>query len=85
MNIWQDSKYASFPQCNIWPFFGINDKFWQVQQKKFYKLVYENKTENYPENVIFKFSKYELADAKKNLLGKGLDFFLARKQLNYAI
>ena len=34
---------------------------------------------------ILKFSKYELADAKKNLLAKGLDFFLARKQLNYAI
>ena len=55
-----------------------------VQQKKFYKLVYENKMESDPENVIFNFSQYELSDAEKKLLAKGLNFCVAPKQLNYA-
>ena len=41
-------------------FFGINDKILKskslVQEKKFYKLVHENKMENDPEKVIFRFS-----------------------------
>ena len=69
-------------------FFGINDKILKskslVQQNKFYKLVHENKMENDPEKVIFNFSKYELSDAEKKLLAKGLNFCLALKQLNYA-
>ena len=69
-------------------FFGINDKILKskslVQQKKFYKLIHENKMENDPEKVIFNFSKYELSDAEKKLLAKGLNFCLAPKQLNYA-
>ena len=40
--------------------------------------------ENDPEKVIFNFSKYELSDAEKKLLAKGLNFCLAPKQLNYA-
>ena len=53
-----------------------------VQLKKFYKRVHENKMENDPEKVIFNFSKYELSDAEKKLLAKGLNFCLAPKQLN---
>ena len=62
-------------------FFGINDKILKsesfVQQKKFYKLVHENEMENDPEKVIFNFSKYELSDADKKLLAKGLNFCLS--------
>ena len=62
-------------------FFGINDKILKskslVQQKKFYKLIHENKMENDPEKVIFNFSKYELSDADKKLLAKGLNFCLS--------
>ena len=69
-------------------FSGINDKILKskslVQLKKFYKRVHENKMENDPEKVIFNFSKYELSDAEKKLLPKGLNFRLAPKQLNYA-
>ena len=69
-------------------FFGINDKILKskslVEHKKFYKLVHENKMENDPEKAIFNFSKYELSDAEKKLLAKGLNFCLASKQLNYA-
>ena len=54
-----------------------------VQQKKFYKLVHENKTDNDPEKIIFNFSKYELSDAEKKLLAKGLNFYLTPKQLSY--
>ena len=56
-------------------FFGINDKILKskssVQQKKFYKLLQESKTENDPEKVIFNFSKYVLSDIEKKLLAKG--------------
>ena len=69
-------------------FFGISDKILKskslVQQKKFFKLVHENKMENDPERVILIFSKYKLSDAEKKLLVKGLNFCLAPKQLNYA-
>ena len=40
--------------------------------------------ENDPEKVILNFSQYELSDAEKKLLAKGLNFCLAVKQLNYA-
>ena len=56
-------------------FFGINDKILKskssVQQKKFYKLLQESKTEKDPEKVIFNFSKYVLSDIEKKLLAKG--------------
>ena len=69
-------------------FFGMNDKILKskslVQQKKFYKNVHENKTDNDSEKVIFNCSKYELSDAEKKLLAKGLNFCLTPKQLNYA-
>ena len=69
-------------------FFGINDKILKskslVQQKKFYKLVHENKMEKDPEKVIFNFFKDELSDAEKKLLAKVLNFCLVPKQLNYA-
>ena len=59
--------------------FGINDKILKskssFQQKKFYKLLQERKTENDLEKVIFNFSKYVLSD---------LNFCLPSKQLNYA-
>ena len=69
-------------------FFGINDKILKskssVQQKKFYKLLQESKTEKDPEKVIFNFSKYVLSDIEKKLLAKGLNFCLPPKQLKYA-
>ena len=69
-------------------FFGINDRILEskslVQQKKFYKLVHENKMENDPGKVILNISKYELSDAEKKLLEKGLNYCLAPIQLNYA-
>ena len=40
--------------------------------------------ENDPEKVILNFSQYELSDAEKKLLAKGLNFCLAVKQRNYA-
>ena len=46
-------------------------------------FVHINNMENNPEKVIFNFSKYELFDAEKKLLAKGLDFCPAPKQLNY--
>ena len=69
-------------------FFGINDKILKskssVQQKKFYKLLQENKTENDLEKVSFNFSKYVLTDIEKKLLAKGFNFCLPPKKLNYA-
>ena len=62
-------------------FFGINDKILKsnssVQQKKFYKLLHESKTENDPKKVIFNFSKYVLSDIEKKLYAKGLNFCLS--------
>ena len=59
-------------------FFGINDMILKskssVQQKKFYKLLQESKTENGHEKVIFNFAKYVLSDFEKKLLAKGLIF-----------
>ena len=40
-------------------------------------------TENDPEKISLNFSKYELSDAEKKLLAKGLNFSLAPTQLNY--
>ena len=70
-------------------FFGINDIILKskssVQQRKFYKLLQESKTENNPEKVIFHFSKYVLSDIEKRLLAKGVNFcLLPSKQLKYA-
>ena len=69
-------------------FFGINDKILKskssVQQKKFYELLQESKTENDPEKVIFNYSKFVLSDIEKKLLAKGLNFCLPPKQLKYA-
>ena len=60
-------------------FFGINDKILKskssVQQKKFYKLLQESKTEKDPEKVIFNFSKYVFSNIKNKLLTKSLYFF----------
>ena len=69
-------------------FSGVNDKILKskslVQQKKFYKLLKESKTEKDPEEVIFNFSKYILSDIEKKLLAKGLNFCLPPKQFKYA-
>ena len=40
--------------------------------------------EHDPEKVVSNFSKYQLSNAEKELLAKGLNFCLAAKQLNYA-
>ena len=68
--------------------FGIYDKILKskgwVQQKKFYKLLQESKTENNPEKVIFRFTKYIHSNIEKKLLAKGWNFCLPPKQLNYA-
>ena len=62
-------------------FFGINDKILKskslVLQQKFFKLAHENKIKNDPEKIVFNFSKYELSDAEKKLLARGLNFCLA--------
>ena len=47
-------------------------------------MLQENKMEHDPEKVVSNFSKYELSNAEKELLTKGLKFCLAPKQLNYA-
>ena len=69
-------------------FFWKNDKILKskssVQQKKFYKLLQESKTENDPKKVFFDCSKYVLPDVEKKLLTKGLNFCLSPKQLKYA-
>ena len=39
--------------------------------------------EGNPEKVIFNFFKYELYDAEKKFLAKGLNFCLVLKQRNY--
>ena len=66
-------------------FFGINDKVLKsrssVQQKMFYKLLQESKTEKDPE-VIFNFSKYAPSDIEKKLLAKGLNFCLPLSNLS---
>ena len=54
------------------------------QQKKFNKLLIENRPKQDPEKVIFNFSKLSLTDAEKTLLVKGLSFALPPKQLNYS-
>ena len=55
-----------------------------IQQKKFNKLLIENRTKQDPEKVIFNFSKLFLTDAEKTLLVKGLSFGLPPKQLRYS-
>ena len=67
-------------------FFRINDKVLKskssVHQKKFYKLLQENKTENNPEKVILNFSEHVLSDIEKELLGKCLNFFFHLSNLS---
>ena len=55
-----------------------------IQQKKFNKLLIENKPKQDPEKVIFNFSKVSLTEAEKSLLVKGLSFSLPPKQLSYS-
>ena len=69
----------TFPQF----FFVVNDNLLQtlgsIQQKKFNKLLTENKPKQDPEKVIFNFSEVYLAEAEKSLLVKGLSFPLPPK------
>ena len=69
----------TFPQF----FFVVNDNLLQtlgsIQQKKFNKLLIENKPKQDPEKVIFNFSEVYLAEAEKSLLVKGLSFPLPPK------
>ena len=55
-------------------FFGINDKILKskssVQQKKFYKLLQESKTENDPEKVILTFPSMYFPILKRSSLRK---------------
>ena len=55
-----------------------------IQQKKFNKLLIENKPKQDPEKVIFNFSKVSLTEAEKSLLVKGLSFSLPPKLLSYS-
>ena len=55
-----------------------------IQQKKFNKLLIENKHKQDPEKEIFNFSKVSLTEAEKSLLVKGLSFSLPPKQLSYS-
>ena len=55
-----------------------------IQQKKFNKLLIENRTKQDPKKVIFNFSKLSLTDVEKALLVKGLSFALPPKQLSYS-
>ena len=55
-----------------------------IQQKKFNKLLIENRPKQDPEKLIFNFSKVSLTDAEKSLLVKGLSFALPLKQLSYS-
>ena len=56
-----------------------------IQQKKFNKLLIENKPKQYSEKVIFNFSKVSLIEAEMSILMKGLSFFIPPKQLSYQI
>ena len=55
-----------------------------IQQKKFNKLLIENRPKQDPEKLIFNFSKVSLTDAEKSLLVKGLSFALPLKRLSYS-
>ena len=55
-----------------------------IQQKKFNKLLIENRPKQDPEKLIFNFSKVSLTDPEKSLLVKGLSFALPLKQLSYS-
>ena len=55
-----------------------------IQQKKFNKLIIENRPKQDPENVIFNFSKVSLTDVEMSLSVKGLSFVLPPKQLSYS-
>ena len=47
-----------------------------IQQKKFNKLLMENKPKEDPKKIIFNFSKVSFAEVEKSLLVKGLSFYL---------
>ena len=55
-----------------------------MQQKKFNKLLIENRPKEDPEKVIFIFSKLSITDTEKTLLVTGLSFSLPPKQLSYS-
>ena len=59
----------------------IHDSF---QQKKFNKLLIENKPKQDPERIMFNFSNMSLIEAEKSVLVKGLSFLLPPKQLSYS-
>ena len=59
------------------------EKHDKIQQKKFSELLQEYPPRNYPEKVIFNFSKANLNKSQKTLLSKGLNFSLPPKQLEY--
>ena len=59
------------------------EKHDKIQQKKFSELLQEYPSRNYPEKVIFNFSKANLNKSQKTLLSKGLNFSLPPKQLEY--
>ena len=59
------------------------EKHDKIQQKKFSELLQEYPPRNYPEKVIFNFSKANLNKSQKALLSKGLNFSLPPKQLKY--
>ena len=48
-----------------------------IQQKRFNKLLIENRPKKDPEKVIFNFSKLSLPDAEKTVLVKGLSSALS--------
>ena len=48
-----------------------------IQQKRFNKLLIENRPKQDPEKVIFNFSKLSLPDAEKTVLVKGLSSALS--------
>ena len=68
-------------------FFSSNDLLKthdSIQQKKFNKLLRENRPKEDPDKVIFNFSKLSLTDAENSLLVKGLSFAIPPKQLSYS-
>ena len=65
---------------------AILTKSQEVQKKKLYSLGYfeRDRETNDPDQVIHNFSSYQLSDAEKSLLAKGLNFSIPPKILNFA-
>ena len=55
-----------------------------IQQKRYNKLLIENRPKQDTEKVILNFSKLSLTDAEKTLLVKDLSFALPPKQVSYS-